>query len=69
MKTYKTIRKPIYIAELTANTKDYPFTTDLVREFVEQNPQFAECKYDTTITNGYWIIKFYKQCVTDFVEE
>ena len=68
MKTFNTIRKPIYLATIVADGKDFPFTADVVKLFVIKHPEYQDCAYDRTFKEGKWIIKFYRECAVDFVE-
>lgn len=66
-KTFSAIRKPIYIAEVTASGSDFPFTADLFKKFVEKHPEYKGCQYDSKYINGTWTIKLYRECAIDFV--
>lgn len=65
--TFEAVRKPIYIAEVTANGKDFPFTLDVAKLFKERNEEYADCDYDSTYNNGIWTLRFYRECAIDFV--
>lgn len=66
-KKFTAIRKPIYIAEVTASGTDFPFTTDLFKLFVTKNPEYEDCQYDSKYSNGTWTIKLYRECAIDFI--
>ena len=68
MKTFEAIRKPIYIATVVADSKDFPFTVDVVNLFIMKHPEYKDCSYDRVFKEGKWIIKFYRECAIDFVE-
>ena len=59
-------RKPIYLIEVTASAKDFPYTADLVANFKTLHPEYQDCKCDADIHDGWWIIKFYRECAIDF---
>lgn len=65
--TFETVRKPIYIAEVTANGKDFACTSDIAKLFKERNTEYADCDYDSAYSNGMWTLRFYRECAIDFV--
>lgn len=68
MKKFEAIRKPIYIAEVSANAADFKFTIDLFKSFIERNPNYDGCDYDSSYNNGVWTIRLYRECAVDFAE-
>ena len=68
MKTFKAIRKPVYIATLVANGKEFLLTSNAVAPFLMKHPEYTDCSYDATFKNGEWFIQFYRECAIDFVE-
>lgn len=64
---FEAVRKPIYIAEITANKKDFVFASELAKLFKERNADYANCNYDSTYSNGMWTLRFYRECAIDFV--
>lgn len=68
MKKFETIRKPIYLAEVSANYESFAFTSDLFNAFVEQHPEYKDCKFDKEQIRGGWTIRLYRECEITFVE-
>lgn len=68
LKRFTTVRKPIYIAEVVASSRDFPFTCDIFNKFIERNPQYADCQYDRFCKGDEWTLKLYRECAIDFVE-
>ena len=64
---FEAVRKPIYIAEVTASGKDFAFTHDIAKLFKERNAEYSDCDYDSTYNNGTWTLRFYRECAIDFV--
>lgn len=64
---FTTIRKPIYICEVTANSDDFTFAYELHDEFVKKHPEYAECKYDSDYKCGMVTILYYRECAIDFI--
>ena len=64
---FEAVRRPIYIAEVTANGKDFAFTSDIAKLFKERNEEYSDCDYDSTYNNGTWTLRFYRECAIDFV--
>lgn len=64
---FEAVRRPIYIAEVTASEKDFAFTSDIAKLFKERNNEYADCNYDRTYDDGIWILRFYRECAIDFV--
>lgn len=64
---FEVVRRPIYIAEVTANGKDFPFTSDIAKLFKERNEEYADCDYDRIYSDGTWTLRFYRECAIDFV--
>lgn len=44
MKEFMAVRKPIYIAEVSANYESFSFTGDMFNAFIEQHPEYKDCK-------------------------
>lgn len=65
--TFEAVRKPIYIAEITANSADFKTAYDVVKAFKERNPEYANCDYDRDCTKGVWTVRLYRECAIDFV--
>jgi hypothetical protein len=68
MKKFETVRKPIYIAEITASAKDFAVTSDIFKHFIAKNPQYADCKYDRSYSDDTWTLRLFRECAIDFVE-
>lgn len=68
MKKFVTIRKPVYIAEITANANDFAVTSEIFNKFIERNPQYADCKYDRSYANNVWTLRLFRECAIDFIE-
>ena len=64
---FEAVRRPIYIAEVTANGKDFVFTSDIAKLFKERNKEYSDCDYDSTYNNGTWTLRFYREWAIDFV--
>ena len=71
MKTYKAVRKPIYIITVTASAKDFLFATEVFKNFVSKYVEYSNCQYDKefSIVDNTWTLKLYRECAVDFVEE
>lgn len=69
MKRFEAIRKPVYIAEVTASAKEFSVTSELFNQFIAKNPQYAGCKYDRTYANDTWTLRLYRECAIDFISE
>lgn len=67
IRQYTAVRKPIYIAEITAYRKDFALPYDVVEEFKKRKPDFAECKYDYESRNEFFVIRLYRECAIDFI--
>lgn len=65
--TFEAVRKPIYIAEITANSADFKTAYDVVKAFKERNAEYANCEYDSEYKQGVWIVRLYRECAIDFV--
>lgn len=68
MKKFKTVRKPIYIAEITANGNDFAFTSGIFKQFIAKHPEYSDCEYDSKYANGVWTLRLFRECAIDFVE-
>lgn len=68
MKQFEAVRKPIYIAKIKANGKDFAFASLAVKAFKANNPDYESCEYDSSYDKGVWTIKLYRECAIDFVE-
>lgn len=65
--TFEAVRKPIYIAEITANGADFKTAYDVVKAFKGRNAEYANCDYDSEYKQGVWIVRLYRECAIDFV--
>lgn len=68
MRKFKTIRKPIYVVEISASAKDFAVTSEIFNQFIAKNPQYADCKYDRSYSNDTWTLKLFRECAIDFIE-
>lgn len=68
MKKFEAIRKPIYIAEVSATYESFAYTSDMFNAFVEQHPEYKDCKYDKESVRGGWVIRLFRDCEVSFVE-
>jgi hypothetical protein len=68
MKEFMAVRKPIYIAEISANYESFSFTGDMFNAFVEQHPEYKDCKYDKEQIRNGWTIRLFRECEITFVE-
>lgn len=68
MKEFMAVRKPIYIAEVSANYESFSVTIDMFNAFVEQHPEYKDCKYDKEQIRGGWTIRLFRECEITFVE-
>lgn len=65
--TFEAVRKPIYIAEITAKDADFKTAFDVVKAFKERNTEYTNCGYDSEYKQGVWIVRLYRECAIDFV--
>lgn len=68
MKEFMAVRKPNYIAEVSANYESFSVTVDMFNAFVEQHPEYKDCKYDKEQIRGGWVIRLFRECEITFVE-